>query len=227
MKKKINIAIDGPSGVGKSTLAKSLAKDMAFIYIDTGALYRAVGLYAFENNIPPKEEETLKEHFDNIKIELRWTNGTQHIYLGGRDVSEDIRLPQMSMYASYVSALPAVRSFLLDMQHTFAENNDCIMDGRDIGTVILPNADVKIFLSADEKVRAKRRYEELLAKGKSVTFDDVYHEMLQRDKNDSERQNAPCVPAADAILVDNGNMNEVETLVFVKKLIEERLHESI
>ena len=206
------IAIDGPSGSGKSTLAKALSKKLGYLYIDTGAMYRTVGLYAKINGIEPTDEDTLSEHFDNIKIDLKWIDGTQHVFLGGEDVSDKIRTPEMSMYASAVSALPAVRTFLLDRQRGFAKNNNVIMDGRDIGTVVLPNADVKIFLKADDRQRAKRRYEELLEKGQQVSLEDVYNDMVLRDKNDSTRKTAPCVPALDAVFLDNTQYEPEETL---------------
>lgn len=206
------IAIDGPSGSGKSTLAKALSKKLGYLYIDTGAMYRTVGLYAKINGIEPTDEDTLSKHFDNIKIDLKWIDGTQHVFLGGEDVSDKIRTPEMSMYASAVSALPAVRTFLLDRQRGFAKNNNVIMDGRDIGTVVLPNADVKIFLKADDRQRAKRRYEELLEKGQQVSLEDVYNDMVLRDKNDSTRKTAPCVPAPDAVFLDNTQYEPEETL---------------
>lgn len=206
------IAIDGPSGSGKSTLAKALSNKLGYLYIDTGAMYRTVGLYARINGIEPTDEDTLSKHFDNIKIDLKWIDGTQHVFLGGEDVSDKIRTPEMSMYASAVSALPAVRTFLLDRQRGFAENNNVIMDGRDIGTVVLPNADVKIFLKADDRQRAKRRYEELIEKGQQVSLEDVYSDMVLRDKNDSTRKTAPCVPAPDAVFLDNTQYEPEETL---------------
>lgn len=206
------IAIDGPSGSGKSTLAKALSKKLGYLYIDTGAMYRTVGFYAKINGIEPNDEDTLSKHFDNIKIDLKWIDGAQHVFLGGEDVSDKIRTPEMSMYASAVSALPAVRTFLLDRQRGFAENNNVIMDGRDIGTVVLPGADVKIFLKADDRQRAKRRYEELIEKGQQVSLEDVYNDMVLRDKNDSTRKTAPCVPAEDAIFLDNTQYEPEETL---------------
>ncbi len=208
----LSIAIDGPSGSGKSTLAKSLAKELGILYIDTGAMYRTVGLYAKQNGIDPKDEKTLSEHFDTIDIKLAWKDGSQKVYLGGVDVSDDIRLPEMSMYASAVSALPAVRAFLLDRQRDFAKTQSVIMDGRDIGTVVLPNATVKIFLSADDVKRAERRYEELTLKGIETTFDEVLRDMRTRDENDAKRTASPCVPASDAVLFDNSGLMPEETL---------------
>lgn len=223
MNKNYKIAIDGPSGVGKSTLAKALAELFKFVYVDTGAIYRTVGLYAQYNNIDPHNEEELKKHFDDIKIELKWIDGVQKIFLNGNEVSEEIRTPKSSMYASAVSALPAVRAFLLSKQRDIAENNSVIMDGRDIGTVILPDADVKIFMSADEVSRAKRRYKELIDKGQNITFDEVLNDMRQRDFNDSTRSASPLVPAADAVMFDNSELNIEETVEAAKKIILEKI----
>ena len=198
-----SVAIDGPSGSGKSTLAKTLSKKLGWLYIDTGAMYRTVGLYAKRNQIEPNDEKSLEKHFSKIDIKLEWIDGSQHVFLNGEDVYDKIRTPEMSMYASAVSALPAVRAFLLEKQRDFARNNNVIMDGRDIGTVVLPDAQVKIFLKAGNEERARRRYEELIAKGQDVKFEDVLDDMLKRDKNDSTRTAAPCVPAHDAVLLDN------------------------
>lgn len=222
-KKYYQIAIDGPSGVGKSTLAKALSAEFGFVYVDTGAIYRTVGLYAQYNNIDPSDEKTLSEHFDKIDIDIKWIDGEQRIYLGGKDVSSEIRTPKSSMYASAVSALPAVRAFLLDMQRNIASKNSVIMDGRDIGTVILPNADVKIFMSADENSRAQRRYKELIEKGQNVTFDEVLEDMRKRDHNDSTRNTAPLVPADDAIMFDNSKLDIEGTVREAKKIIMEKI----
>lgn len=217
------IAIDGPSGVGKSTLAKGLAKELGFVYVDTGAIYRTVGLYAQYNEIDPHDEKTLASHFDKIDIELKWEDGAQHVYLCGKDVSEEIRTPKSSMYASAVSALPMVRAFLLDMQRNIAAKTSVIMDGRDIGTVILPDADVKIFMSADEVSRAKRRYKELCDKGQNVNFEDVLADMKQRDFNDSTRSAAPLKPAEDAVLFDNTELDIAQTIDAAKKIVMEKI----
>lgn len=203
------IAIDGPSGSGKSTLAKILSKELGYLYIDTGAMYRTVGLYAYRNGINPDDEKMLSDHFDKIVIGLKWIDGTQHIFLGEEDVSSEIRTPEMSMYASKVSAHPAVRAFLLDRQRDFARNGNVIMDGRDIGTVVLPDAKVKFFVEVKTEVRAKRRYDELVAKGEKVTYEEVLNDMIIRDKNDSTRETAPCVPAEDAIFLDNSEALEI------------------
>ena len=183
-----------------------------------------MGLFAKKNSIDPKDEKTLSENFDKIDIELKWVDGTQHVFLSGQDVSEDIRTPEMSMYASAVSALGAVRAFLLDMQRDFARKNNVIMDGRDIGTVVLPDADVKIFMYASSESRAKRRYKELVEKGKDVTYEDVLRDMIVRDKNDSERQTAPCRPAEDAVMLDNSDMSVEENVDKVVEIINEKIH---
>lgn len=221
--KKFQIAIDGPSGVGKSTLAKAIAKKLGIVYVDTGAIYRTVGLYAQQNHIDPNDEETLKKHFDKMNIELKWTENGQRVLLSGKDISGEIRTHKSSMYASAVSALPAVRAFLLDMQRDIAERNSVVMDGRDIGTVILPNADVKIFMSADENSRARRRLTELREKGENVSFEQVLGDMKQRDKNDSTRSTAPLAAADDAIMLDNTNLDIEGTVDAAMKIILEKI----
>ena len=218
-----SVAIDGPSGSGKSTLAKTLSKKLGWLYIDTGAMYRTVGLYAKRNQIEPNDEKSLEKHFSKIDIKLEWIDGSQHVFLNGEDVSDKIRTPEMSMYASAVSALPAVRAFLLEKQRDFARNNNVIMDGRDIGTVVLPNAQVKIFLKAGNEERARRRYEELIAKGQDVKFEDVLDDMLKRDKNDSTRTAAPCVPAHDAVLLDNSGYEPETTERKAMEIINAKL----
>lgn len=222
-----SIAIDGPSGAGKSTLAKALAKELSFLYVDTGAIYRTVGLFAKKNDIDPKDENALSAKFPDIKINLVWKDGTQHVILNDEDVSDLIRTPEMSMYASAVSAFPKVRAFLLDMQRNFSKENNVIMDGRDIGTVVLPDADVKLFLVANSENRAKRRYKELLEKGQNVSYEEVLSDMIQRDKNDSERQTAPCVAAPDAILFDNSALTLEETIVKALEIIHGKINETV
>ena len=183
----INVAIDGPAGAGKSTISRAAADKLGFIYVDTGALYRSVGVYALRNGINTKSGEQLKNALPDIKVELVFEDGVQHVYLNGEDVSEEIRTPKASMAASDVSAVPEVRSFLF---------------GRDIGTVVLPNADVKIFLTASPESRAMRRYKELKEKGASVGYDEVLADLKERDYNDSHRKIAPLKPAKDSITVD-------------------------
>ena len=215
----IRIAIDGPGGAGKSSVAKALAKRLGIIYVDTGALYRNIGLFVLDAGINPKDKENVTASLDKIKLELKFENGKQTILLNGKDRGDEIRTPAASMAASDVSAIPAVREFLLKTQRDTAETNSVIMDGRDIGTVILPNAEVKVFLTASPEARAKRRYLELCAKGADVTYEQVFNEMVERDRNDSTRAIAPCVPAADAVFVDNSDMTEEETVLAILDIV--------
>ncbi len=221
----INVAIDGPVGAGKSTIARECAKRIGFIYVDTGALYRTVGLFCKRNGI-----EISAENSDNIeeaitadlKLEIKLENGTQLVFMNGENVSSEIRLPEMSMAASAVSAIPCVRRFLLETQRKVARENNVIMDGRDIGTVILPDAEVKIFLTAKPEIRAKRRYDELVAKGLDVKFEDVLNDLNTRDYNDSHRAEAPLKQAEDAVLLDTSGYDFEQSVAAVIKLIEER-----
>ena len=208
----IKIAIDGPGGAGKSTVAKAVAAKLGIVYVDTGALYRTIGLYVRRANVDPKDAAAVEACLKDISIEIKYENGRQCVYLNGEDPKDAIRTPEMSMYASAVSAIPAVRAFLLDTQRDIARKNSVIMDGRDIGTVILPDADVKIFLTASEECRARRRYNELLAKGQNVSFEDVLSEMNQRDRQDSSREVAPATAAEDAVLLDNTDMTFEQTV---------------
>ena len=209
----INIAVDGPAGAGKSYLAKEIARRLGYIYVDTGALYRTIALCVIENGIEPSDSEAVIKLLPSVFVSLNYgEDGTQHVYLSDRDVSADIRMPAISMGASKVSAIPEVRAFLLDLQRNMAKSNNVVMDGRDIGTVILPNADVKIFLCANEKARAKRRYLELVAKGVDTTIEDVESEMFARDKNDSTRKVAPAIAAPDAVILDNSELDREETV---------------
>ena len=217
--KIINIAVDGPSGAGKSSLAKAIAKKLDIIYVDTGALYRSIGLYAQRKNISLENVSEIIGKLHNIKLDLAYENGTQKVILNGEDVSAFIRTPEISMYASAVSAIPEVRAFLLNTQRDIAKSHSVIMDGRDIGTVVLPDADVKIFLTADPKKRAERRFEEIKAKNPGLKFEDVYNDMVTRDRNDSTREVAPAVKASDAVLLDNTDMTEEETIKTALKII--------
>lgn len=201
----INVAIDGPAGAGKSTLARAAAKELGFIYVDTGALYRSVAYYAIKNNTDPHDSENVVPLLKNIRPELKYIGGEQHVFLNGEDVSGFIRTPEVSMGASAVSAIPAVRAFLFDLQKNIAAENNIIMDGRDIGTVVLPNADVKIYLTASAEVRADRRYKELAEKGMSPVYDEVLEDIKQRDYNDMHRDIAPLKQADDAVLLDTSS----------------------
>ena len=223
MKKIINIAIDGPSGAGKSSLAKGLAKRYGLIYVDTGALYRTVGLYASRCGIPLDRIAEICAHLDKLKVGLGYESGEQHVYLFDEDVTGLIRTPEISMYASAVSAQPAVRAFLLETQRKLAREHSVVMDGRDIGTVILPDANVKIFLVADERKRAERRCKELLEKGVETTVEEVLADMKKRDANDRGRETAPAVPAKDAVLLDNSSISLEETIEAAAAIVEEKL----
>ena len=216
----LKIAIDGPGGAGKSTVAKAVAAKMGIVYVDTGALYRTVGYYVRQKDIDPKDRQGVSAILGEITIEIKYVDGKQHVYLNGEDLGDRIRTPEMSMYASAVSAIPEVRAFLLDTQRDIAKKNSVIMDGRDIGTVILPDAEVKIFLTASEECRARRRYDELVARGQSVTYEDVLREMNERDTQDSTRDVAPTAAAEDAVLLDNTNMTFEQTVDAVIALAE-------
>lgn len=218
----ISIAIDGPSGAGKSTLSDALAKELGFIHLDTGAIYRTVALCILENGISPADTEKVVEFIPHIKIGIEYVGGAQRMMLDGEDVSGCIRTPEISSAASKVSAIPEIRAFLLDVQRDFARHNNVIMDGRDIGTVILPNATVKFFLTASDDARAERRFEELKSRGESVTVSDVKAAMAERDKNDSTRKTAPAIPAADAVMLDNSGSFD-DTVNAAMKVILERM----
>ena len=218
----IRIAIDGPGGAGKSTLSKVVAKELGIIYVDTGALYRTIGLYMLNHGVDPKDKDGVIARLNDFTLELKFTDGKQIILLDGCDVGESIRTPEVSMAASAVSAIPAVREYLLNMQRSTARKNSVIMDGRDIGTVILPNAEVKIFLTASPKARAQRRYDELIARGQNVTYEQVYNEMVERDTNDSTRAVAPLKPADDAIIVDNSELTFDQSVKAILKIIKKR-----
>ncbi len=218
-----NVAIDGPAGAGKSSIARAAAKELGFIYVDTGALYRAVGVYGLRNGIDNKNAEAVAGMLPHISVELKFRDGVQHVYLNGEDVSEEIRTPPASMAASDVSAVPAVRQFLFDLQRDIAAKNDCIMDGRDIGTVVLPDAQVKIFLTASPEARAMRRYKELQEKGAKDTYEEVLADLLQRDYNDSHRAVAPLKPAEDSITVDNSGLSLEDSIEQVLSVIRAAL----
>lgn len=209
----IAIAIDGPAGAGKSTIARLAAKELGFIYVDTGALYRTIGLAAFRRSLTAEDKDAIIEMLTAIKVELAFNEKHEQIVLlDGEDVSGLIRTPEISMMASAVSAIPEVRAFLLDLQRNMAHTNNVIMDGRDIGTVVLPDAKIKIFLSASPECRARRRYDELIEKGMDVKYEDILSDVIARDYADSHRDIAPLKPADDAIMVDTSG-EDLETSV--------------
>lgn len=221
--KMINVAIDGPAGAGKSTISRKAANELGFIYIDTGALYRTVGVAAMRQNKLGSEEEIASVLTSELSVELRFVDGIQRMFLNGEDVSEEIRTPDASMAASRVSAVPAVRAYLFDLQKKIAKENNCIMDGRDIGTVVLPDADVKIFLTASPEARAKRRFLELQEKGSDAKYEDVLSDMVKRDYDDSHRAIAPLRQAEDAILVDTSNIGLDESVALIIRTIRENI----
>ena len=215
-----NIAIDGPSGAGKSTIAKRLANELSFVYVDTGAMYRAMALYFLRKQIAPQDETAIAAACDQIDITIAYEDGVQCVILNGEDVSSLIRTPEISMGASKVSSVPAVREFLLGLQRDIAKSNNVIMDGRDIGTVVLPNADVKIFLTASPECRAERRYKELIEKGESVTFEAVLADVNQRDYQDSHREIAPMKPCEDSVMADTTGKTLEESTEMIIKIIK-------
>lgn len=222
--KMYSVAIDGPSGAGKSTIARAAAKALGFIYVDTGALYRAIGYYIVKQGINTKDEQAVSQQLINIDISLKYDNkGKQQVILNNIDVSEYIRTPEISMAASNVSAIPKVREFLLDLQRNIAKNSNVIMDGRDIATVILPNADVKIFLTASAEKRAHRRYLELLEKGENVTEQEVLEDVKKRDYQDSHREIAPLMPSGTSIIVDTSELTLDESINTIIKIVKEHL----
>jgi len=216
----INVAIDGPAGAGKSTISRRAAQALGFIYVDTGALYRTVGLNALRRGVDLEKTEAIAESVKGISVELKYENGEQAVFLNGENVSAFIRTPEASMAAS---AVPAVREFLFGLQQDIAAKNDCVMDGRDIGTVVLPHAQVKIFLTASAEERARRRYKELIEKGEKVEYENVLAEMKQRDYNDSNRAIAPLRAAPDAITVDTTELSLDESIEKIKNVIKENL----
>ena len=219
----IKIAIDGPGGAGKSTVAKAVAAKLGIVYVDTGALYRTIGYYVKGQGIDPHDNAAVAACLPDIDIDVRYEDGVQRVYLNGECPGDAIRTPEMSMYASAVSAIGEVRAFLLETQRAIARRNSVVMDGRDIGTVILPDADVKIFMTASAECRAQRRFEELRAKGIDAKYEDVLAEMNERDKNDSTREIAPAQAAEDAILYDNSGMTLEENVAGVIEIINQKV----
>lgn len=219
----INVAIDGPAGAGKSTIARAASKELGFIYVDTGALYRAVGVYCLRDGITTTDADGVGAVLNEINVELKFIDGVQHVYLNEDDVSTEIRLPEASMAASNVSAIPSVRAFLFDLQREIAAKNNCIMDGRDIGTVVLPDAKVKIFLTADPEERAMRRFKELEEKGSTVTYQEVLDDLKVRDYNDSHREIAPLKPAEDSVVINTTGNTLEQSIELIVKTIKERM----
>lgn len=213
--KKIRIALDGPSGAGKSTIAKKIAEKLGIVYVDTGALYRTVGLYSIENGISDTDTAGIIASLDKIDLRLAYEDGTQKVYLNGNDVGDRIRTPLGSKYAAAVSKIPEVRAFLLDVQRSIAAEGGVIMDGRDIGTVIMPDAELKVFMTATAEARAKRRCLELEEKGMPQPYDEVLSDIIARDKSDSEREASPCVPAEDAVYFVNDEYGIEESADFI------------
>ena len=218
-----SIAIDGPSGAGKSTLAKALAQELNFLYVDTGAIYRTVGLEVFRRGMNPSDAEAVEEILPQLEIRMGYgEDGLQHMYLGGEDVTTAIRQHEISDYASKVSAIPAVRAFLLEMQRKLARENDVIMDGRDIGTVVLPDADLKVFLTANAEDRARRRFLELQQRGQDPAYETILRDVIQRDKQDTEREIAPLRQAEDAVLVDTTGIDLAGSRELLRNLVRDR-----
>lgn len=216
----INIAIDGPAGAGKSTIARMVSAEMGYIYVDTGAMYRAVALYITENNISDEDIESVMK---SVEVSLGFADGIQRVYLGDRDISDLIRTPEISMAASRTSAIPAVRARLFDLQQKLARENNIIMDGRDIGTVVLPNADVKIFLTASAEERARRRCKELAEKTDCPSYEEVLKDINERDYQDMYRKTAPLRQADDAVLVDTTELTLEQSAAKIAEIIKERI----
>ena len=220
-----SIAIDGPAGAGKSTIAKAAAKELGFVYVDTGAIYRTVGLAACRNGYAADDREKVIAMLPTLEIDMRYVDGVQRMFLNAEDVSDEIRTPIASHYASNVAAMAEVRAFLMEMQRHMARQYNVLMDGRDIGTVVLPDAQLKIFLTASAEERARRRYAQLVEKGTEQSYDEVLAEIVERDKRDSEREAAPLKQAEDAVLLDTSDLSEAESIRAVIALVEQRRKE--
>ena len=220
-----SVAIDGPAGAGKSTIAKAAAQKLNFVYVDTGAIYRTVGLAAKRSGYQADDRAAVVAMLPSLVIDMRYVDGVQRMFLNDEDVSEAIRTPEASHYASNVAAMPEVRTYLMDMQRNMAARYHVLMDGRDIGTVVLPNAELKIFLTASAEERARRRYDQLLEKGTEQTYDEVLTEIIERDKRDSERETAPLKQAVDAVLLDTSDLTQEQSIQAVIDLIDARMKE--
>ncbi len=221
----ISVAIDGPAGAGKSTIAKTASKNLGYIYIDTGALYRSIGYFVVSNGGDIDNADSVISFLPKISAEIKFIDETQHVFINGEDVSDKIRTEEISKAASKVSAIPKVREFLLELQRGFAKKYNVVMDGRDIGTVVLPDAQVKIFLTASAQERAKRRYKEQVERGLDVNFDDILADIKERDYRDEHREIAPLKPAKDSILVDTSNMNIEQSVKAVIDTVKSKIGE--
>lgn len=219
----VSVAIDGPAGAGKSTLARRLAAEMGYIYVDTGAMFRTIGLYALRKGVDPKDNATVNTLLPEVGLRVDCIDGEQHIYLNGEDVSTAIRTEEAGMAASAVGANPEVRAFLLELQRGMTKTQNVLMDGRDIGTVVLPGADVKVYLTASPEVRARRRLGDLEAQGLTVSYEQVLEEIRQRDHQDMTRSIAPLKQAKDAVVLDTSSLNQEESLAALKAIVEERI----
>lgn len=227
LKKTVAIAIDGPAGAGKSTIARKLAEKTGYIYVDTGALYRTVALSISRNGIDPLDISAVVSHIAEIAVDIKYIDGEQRVILNGEDVSELIRTPEVSMTASVTSAIPEVRAFLLGLQRKLAKEHNVVMDGRDIATVVLPDAKVKVFLTASPEIRARRRYDELVLKGQKVEFDDVLADIIKRDAQDMNREVAPLKPSAESVIVDTSDLDLEGAVNAMQNVIKERLNGEI
>lgn len=224
---KFSVAIDGPAGAGKSTIAKAAAQGLGFVYVDTGAIYRTVGLGALRKGYAPDDREKVIAMLPTLEIDMRYVDGVQRMFLNGEDVSEEIRTPAASAASSKVAAMAEVRAYLMEMQRSLARQYDVLMDGRDIGTVVLPDAPLKIFLTASAEERARRRYAQLLEKGTDQSFEQVLAEIVERDKRDSEREAAPLKQAEDAVLLDTSDLNLEQSICAVMELVNGRRKEGL
>jgi len=219
----ISVAIDGPSGAGKSSISKAVAKKLGFIHVDTGALYRALAYTAIKNGVNVDNEILLKNLLKTTNVKISHINNAQSVFVNDENVTDKIRTEEVSMGASNISKIPIIREFLLDLQRKLAEENNVIMDGRDIGTVVLPNADIKIFLTASPEKRAERRYKELLEKNEKIVYNDIIKDIIKRDYQDEHRQIAPLKPAEDSILVDTSELSFDESVQKITEVIEAKL----